>query len=76
MLYSAPGWLVLALGLLAAGANLVGGRIALFRPRIAQRHLVHGLAFSGGFLLAVALLLILPECVHATPAAPALITGG
>jgi ZIP family zinc transporter/zinc and cadmium transporter len=68
--------LVLSLGLLAAGSNLLGGRIALLRPRVAQRHLVHGLAFSGGFLLAVALLLILPECLRATPAAPALILAG
>jgi ZIP family zinc transporter/zinc and cadmium transporter len=76
MSQGASPWLVLCLGFLAAGANILGGRIALSRPRVAQRHLILGLAFSGGFLLAVAFLLILPECMRATDAAPALIAGG
>ncbi len=69
-------WLVLLLGALAGASNLLGGGLAVLRPRLSDRHLVHGLAFSGGFLLAVALLHILPECVRRFPAAPLLIVGG
>jgi ZIP family zinc transporter/zinc and cadmium transporter len=73
---SASLWLVCLLGLLASGSNLLGGLLAVIRPRVAERQLLYGLAFSGGFLLAVALLDILPECVHLTTAAPLLILGG
>lgn len=69
-------WLVVVLGAVAAGSNLLGGRLALVRRRITPRHLVHGLAFSGGFLFAVAILIVLPECMHLTPAAPVLIAAG
>lgn len=71
-----PVLLALALGALAAASNLLGGRLALLRPPLAERHLLWGLAFSGGFLLAVALLLVLPECVGTVTGAPWLIAGG
>ena len=69
-------WLVALLGTLAAASNLLGGGLAVLRPRVSDRHLLYGLAFSGGFLLAVALLHILPECLRLTPAAPLLIVCG
>ena len=69
-------WLLIVLGGAAAACNLVGGWLALLRPRVADRHLIRGLAFSGGFLLAAALLLILPESLKAGPAAPALVATG
>jgi len=69
-------WLLLVLGGAAAACNLLGGWLAVLRPRVADRHLVRGLAFSGGFLLAAALLLILPESLKAGPAAPALVAAG
>jgi zinc and cadmium transporter len=72
----APLALVIVLGALAAGSNLLGGWLALLQPRVSDRHLVWGLAFSGGFLLAVALLLVLPEAVAATPSAPLLVVAG
>jgi ZIP family zinc transporter/zinc and cadmium transporter len=68
--------LILLLGSLAACSNLLGGALALLRPRMSGRNLAGGLAFSGGFLLAVALLHILPECVSLEPRAPLLIVAG
>lgn len=68
--------LVLLLGTLAATANLLGGVLPLLRPRASERYLVYGLAFSGGFLLAVTLLHIAPECIRRTPDAPLLIVAG
>jgi len=69
-------WLILLLGTLASASNLLGGMLAVIRPRVSDRQLLYGLAFSGGFLLAVALLDILPECVRLSPGAPLLIVGG
>jgi len=67
---------VLTLGALAAGSNLLGGALALLRPGLPQGRVHYGLAFSGGFLLAVALLHILPEAISLTPRAPVLIVMG
>jgi zinc transporter ZupT len=64
-------FLVILLGLLAGGSNLIGGGLALLRPIAAERAVLLGLAFSGGFLLAVALLHVLPECARLTPHWPA-----
>lgn len=68
--------LILLLGALAAGSNLLGGALAVLRPRVSERQLVYGLAFSGGFLLCVTLLHLLPECIRSTPSAPLLIVTG
>jgi len=76
MLHGLSAWLVLGRGLLAAAANIAGGGLALGRRRLASHNIVLGFAFSGGFLLAVTLLLILPECMRLSPAAPALIVAG
>ena len=76
MIAPASLWLILLLGALASASNLAGGLLAVVRPRVSERQLLYGLAFSGGFLLAVALLDILPECVRLSPRAPLLIVGG
>lgn len=68
--------ILVVLGGSAAACNLLGGWLAVLRPRVADRHLIRGLAFSGGFLLAAALLLILPESLKAGPGAPALVLAG
>jgi len=67
---------VLTLGVIAAGSNLIGGAFALLRPGSRRKPVHYGLAFSGGFLLAVALLHILPEAVSLTPRAPIFIVTG
>jgi len=70
-------WLILMLGTIAASANLIGGALMLLRRSISDRHMTFGLALSGGFLLTISILNIMPECVHAMPAAgPALIAAG
>jgi len=76
MVTSASLWLILLLGSLASASNLVGGMLAVIRPRVSDRQLLYGLAYSGGFLLAVALLDILPECIRLSPRSPLLIVGG
>lgn len=67
---------VLFLGALAALANVAGGALPLLRTRMPDRLLFYGLAFSGGFLFAVAFLHIIPECVRATTSAPLLFVIG
>lgn len=76
MLPGSSAWLVLGRGVLAAASNVVGGWLALKQPPISRRFSVLGFAFSGGFLLAVTLLLILPECMRMAPSAPAMIVAG
>ncbi len=73
---SAPLSLVLLLGILAASSNLAGGVLALVRPALTARRQVLALAFSGGFLLSVAVLNIMPESISAHPQAPVLILAG
>jgi len=68
--------LVIILGVLAGCSNLIGGALALARPRLAQRYLILGLAFSGGFLMTVAVVDILPEAMAVEPRAPLLVLGG
>lgn len=62
--------------LAAAGANLVGGLLttsASARGRTAQRLLV---AFGAGFMLAVALLAIMPHALHGGPVAAVFVLVG
>ncbi len=68
--------LLVLLGVLAAGSNLLGGALALVRRPPSRHTLVVGLGFSGGFLLAVALLHVLPECLRLTPLALPLVLVG
>lgn len=69
-------FLVILLGLLAGSANLVGGLFAVSRPVLTARRRMLALAFSGGFLLSVAVINILPEALESSPHAPFLVLGG
>lgn len=63
--------------LLAAAGNLVGALAITARPRWAPRTLELFLAFSAGFLVAVALVGLLPEALaHSGPRAPLVVLGG
>lgn len=63
--------------LLAAAGNLVGALAITARPRWAPRTLELFLAFSAGFLVAVALIGLLPEALaHSGPRAPLVVLGG
>jgi len=68
--------LALLLGALAAASNLAGGLLTLLRPAIKKGRQTLALAFSGGFLLSVAVLNILPESLRREPRAPMLILLG
>jgi len=68
--------LVILLGVLAGCSNLIGGALALARPRFARLNLILGLAFSGGFLMTVAVVDILPEAIAVEPRAPLLVLAG
>ncbi|HEX4022941.1 MAG TPA: ZIP family metal transporter [Acidobacteriaceae bacterium] len=71
----APLGLVLILGLIAALANLAGGLLLLKKG--VQRYLHGFVAFGSGFLIAVAIVEMLPESFHLAPfAAPFLILAG
>jgi zinc transporter ZupT len=67
---------VLLLGALAAASNLAGGLLTLARPATKGNRQTLALAFSGGFLLSVAVLNILPESLRIEPRAPMLILLG
>ena len=72
---SAPFWMVLLLGLIAGMADVVGGLLLLRVP--AERYLRDFIAFGAGFLIAVALVEMIPESFHAAPfAAPLWILAG
>jgi zinc transporter ZupT len=57
-----PFWIVLLLGVIAGLANVVGGML-LLRMR-AERFLQGFVAFGAGFLIAVALIEMVPESLH------------
>lgn len=70
-------WLILMLGTIAASANLLGGALMLLKRSISEKNVTFGLAFSGGFLLTISILNIMPECLKEMPVwGPALIAGG
>ena len=72
---STPFWVVLLLGLVAGLAN-VAGAVLLLRMR-AERFLHVFVAFGAGFLVAVAIVEMIPESMHAAPmAAPLWILAG
>ena len=64
------------LGLLAAGSNMLGGLLAVYRPVFNESRRMLALAFSGGFLLSVAVINILPEVIAGHSYAPHLVLGG
>lgn len=72
---STPFWMVLLLGLIAGMADLVGGLLLL---RMRAERFLHGfVAFGAGFLIAVALVEMVPESFRAAPvSAPLWILAG
>lgn len=72
---STPFGIVLLLGLVAGLADVVGGLLLL---RVRAERFLHGfVAFGAGFLIAVAIVEMVPESLHAAPiAAPLWILAG
>ncbi len=72
---STPFGVVLLLGLVAGLANVAGGLLLL---RVRAERFLHGfVAFGAGFLIAVAIVEMVPESLHASPiAAPLWILAG
>ena len=68
--------LVILLGLLAAGSNMLGGLLAVYRPVFSESRRMLALAFSGGFLLSVAVINIIPEVITRHAYSPHLVLGG
>ena len=69
-----PFGIVLLLGLIAGLADVVGGLLLL---RVRAERFLHGfVAFGAGFLIAVALVEMIPESVRASAAAPLWILAG
>lgn len=70
MTSATPFGMILALGFLAGMANVAGGLLLL---RFRAPRFLHGfVAFGAGFLVAVALVEMLPESLHAAPVSGAL----
>ncbi len=68
--------LSLALGSLAAVADILGG-VVLVRRNWTQRYLRYAIALGAGFMMAVAILDMLPESIRFSPLwAPALVLAG
>ncbi|HZC42881.1 MAG TPA: ZIP family metal transporter [Acidobacteriaceae bacterium] len=62
---STPFWTILLLSLIAGTADVVGGLLLL---RMRAERFLHGfVAFGAGFLIAVALVEMVPESFHAAP---------
>ena len=59
---STPFWMILLLGIIAGLANVAGGLLLL---RVRAERFLHGfVAFGAGFLIAVALVEMVPESLH------------
>lgn len=67
---------VLAFGLAASLANLVGGLVITAKPRWDETFLKYFIAIGSGFMLGAALLHLVPESLERTKAAPLWILGG
>ncbi len=68
--------LVIVFSLLAAGATLLGGLAATLPGRLSPRHLSLIIAFGAGYILAAALVSLLPESIELVPTAPVWILVG
>lgn len=60
-------WVGLVYSTIAALGNVAGGLVLLLRGQWSARALKTSLAFAGGFMLAAAMLGMLPESLHAMP---------
>ena len=68
--------LALSLGLLTALANLLGSALAVLQRKPSRRFTAAALGLSGGFVLAAALLEMLPESLSRGPAMPGFVAVG
>jgi len=66
-------WIALGLGLLTAIANVLGSCLAILQRRPSRRVTAAALGFGGGFVLAAALLEMLPESLERGPVMPAFV---
>ncbi len=66
----------LGLGLVTAIANVLGSCLAILRPEPSHRFTAGTLGFSGGFVLAAALLEMVPESLERGPSMPVFIALG
>ena len=69
-------YISLALGVAAAGANVVGGLLVAVKRRWDEVLLKYFIALGAGFMLGAAFLGMMPESVRLTPLAPLLILLG
>jgi zinc transporter ZupT len=69
-------WVALSLGLVTAVANILGSCLAVFRHQPSPRITAGTLGFGGGFVLAAALLKMVPESLERGPWMPAFIAMG
>lgn len=68
--------LALSLGMLTALANILGSALAVWRREPSRRFTAAALGFSGGFVLAAALLEMLPESLSRGPTMPSFVAIG
>jgi len=68
--------LALLLGLLTTAANLTGSAVAVMGQRPSRKWMASSLAFGGGFVLAAALLEMVPEALEGGTYMPALVGAG
>lgn len=71
-----PLYIALIMGLLTAVGNVVGSYLAILPYRPSRKFTAAALGFSGGFVLAAALLEMVPESLERGPFMPALIAVG
>jgi ZIP family zinc transporter/zinc and cadmium transporter len=71
-----PALMMLVFSLLAAGATFGGGVLATMPGRLSRQRLSHMIAFGAGYILAAALVTLLPESLELLPSAPLWILAG
>ncbi len=67
---------IVVFSLLAAAATLAGGIIATLPGRLSQRRLSHIIAFGAGYILAAAIVSLLPESMEIIASAPLWVLAG
>ncbi|HXV12996.1 MAG TPA: ZIP family metal transporter [Candidatus Krumholzibacteria bacterium] len=68
--------LIILFSLLAAAATLAGGMAATLPGRLSHRRLSHIIAFGAGYILAAALVSLLPESLELVASAPLWVLAG
>jgi zinc and cadmium transporter len=68
--------LIVIFSVIAAAATLAGGVAATLPGRLSSRRLSHMIAFGAGYILAAALVSLLPESIELLPSAPLWVLAG